>query len=78
MTYMPGRILQVDCNKDYVRVSIEHMAGHSFEMRIVDADPEALRAAGEYWMALREHGEQLRIDIEDEMRDTGAWQDEVF
>jgi hypothetical protein len=76
MTYIPGRITKVDCEKDCVRISIEHMAGHVTHMRIVDADPEALWAAGEYWMSLMEHGEQLRCDIEDEMRDMGTWQDD--
>lgn len=74
--HIPGRITQVERTDDYIVVSIENASSAVVNIRITDADKDALWAAGEYWDALKEHGEQLHADLEDEMRDMGIWRDE--
>lgn len=76
MTHIPGRIIEVERADDYVVVSINNVGDDIVRIRITGIDADALWAAGEYWDALKEQGEQLRSDLEDEMRDMGVWQDD--
>lgn len=76
MTHIPGRISRVVRDEEFIVISIENVSGHLVDFRITGTDPDALWAAGEYWEALKEHGEQLRVDIEDEMRELGIWKDD--
>lgn len=71
MTYVPGKIVRVEREESHVLVSIENVTGHTVEVRITDPNTNALWAVGEYWEALKEHGEMLRDAIDDEMSEMG-------
>ena len=76
-THIPGGVLHVDrSNDEYIVITIEHLSGEHLKFRVTDANKDVLWAAGEYWDALKEHGSQLLVSLEDEMRDMGLWEDE--
>ena len=76
VSHVPGRVSFVERTDDRVAVTIETSSGSTIEVRIVDDDADALWAAGEYWDALRAHGESIRDDLEEELRDMGVWEDD--
>ena len=76
-THIPGGILDVDRSSDeYIVITIENVSGERVRFRVTDANKDVLWAAGEYWDALKAHGETLLGDIEDEMRDMGLWDED--
>lgn len=72
---IPGRIVKLERTKEYVLLMIENLGNHTVTIRITDLDEDALWAAGEYWNALMEHGNELLMNLEDELREMGVWGD---
>lgn len=72
---IPGRIVKLERTKEYVLLMIENLGNHTVTIRITDLDEDALWAAGEYWNALMEHGNELLMNLEDELREMGVWED---
>ena len=72
---IPGRIVKLERTKEYVLLMIENLGNHTVTIRITDLDEDALWAAGEYWNALMEHGNELLMNLEDELKEMGVWGD---
>lgn len=75
-SYIPGRISMVEMKDDYVTVTIQNLGDNAVTIRITDVDPNMVWAACQYWEAIKAHGEQILYEIEDELREQNAWDED--